>query len=110
MAHGAALASWILGSVGASLGALTGSLLFLPPANFGPSAFECHCKCETPEPSVPLWVWIACLAATVGAWAVGFVCGSCCPRAAVRHRVEAVRGPGRAKGQGVWGVSNSLEY
>ena len=55
---------------------------------------SCHCQCQWDvEQRTPLWcsTWVLIPVATVLAavcCCLGFVAGSCLPRAAVRHRIE----------------------
>ena len=61
------------------------------------SEVECKVTCERPaSDSSWSYIFVICLA-LVAAWALGFLCGSCCPRAAVKHNIQF-------KGKGTWGA------
>jgi len=61
-----------------------------------PAELTCLCKVECPTPEGVVSVYIAIglgAAALVLAFLSGLAVGSCCPRAAVRHRVQVLEHP-----------------
>ena len=71
-------------------------------------AHEVHCACSCPASpcALPQFFWWVLSAGLLIAWLCGIVCGSCCPRAAVTHRVVDGRTTGVQKGtKGVWGAT-----
>ena len=64
---------------------------------------QCVCQCAPPSCPLPTILLYIGIGACVVAWVLGFVYGSCCPRAAVRHKVEIPRAV-RGAQKGVWGA------
>ena len=69
------------------------------PGHFSPAPCTCECHCPRegwPGLCSPYVVLLLVVASSLVAFCLGALAGSCCPRAAVRHRVEAVGGGGAA--------------
>lgn len=66
---------------------------------------DCVCACQAlaSPPELPTWILLLWSLTTLLALLLGYLCGSCCPRAAVRHSVVTAPGPGKGS-KGVWGT------
>ena len=107
MGSSAAAAGWVF--AGTLSGTGLGNLLNLVagPRHLCPIAPIAEVKCEvTCECPVNSFSWLSYGVAALfllAAWALGFFCGSCCPRAAVKHSLQV-------KGKGSWGAAPAIAY
>ena len=73
-------------------------------AESGPVNSTCSCRCEVPPSTLssslchPVLLVVLGFGLALLNFVTGVLCGACCPRAAVRHRVEGPVVP-RGKGQ-----------